>query len=117
MKNTIVVVLLSICPPIFADTKNFLCIDEFESLRDQKFSINYGSREISMQDKRKIFDVDFKQNLVSFKKSLSIRNLDSLISRQPEYFVYIFDINKMNLLVSVSSEPEKKYKFNCMKMG
>ena len=117
MKYIVLILFLSICPKIFADINNFLCIDEFESLRDQKFSINYGTKEILMQDERKIFDVDFNQNLVSFKKSLSIRNLDSLISRKPEYFIYLFNIKKMILLVAVSSEPEKKYEFNCKRMG
>ena len=97
----------------FADIKNVTCISEDNDLKNQSFYIDFDKKIISMQDQRKIFDIKFSNNLVGFKKSLSIRNLDSLISKKPKYFIYELDMVSMNLYVSVSSKQTEKFKYFC----
>ena len=97
----------------FADIKNVTCIAEDNDLKNQSFYIDFDKKIISMQDQRKIFDIKFSKNLVGFKKSLSIRNLDSLVSKKPKYFIYELDMESMNLYVSVSSKQTEKFKYFC----
>ncbi len=97
----------------FADTKNLVCIAEDENLSNQSFYVDFDKKIISMNDKRKIYDVEFSIDSVRFKKSLSIRNLDSLISKKPEHFIFELDLKSMNLYVSVSSSLKDKFKYSC----
>ena len=106
----IFLLFLSVC---FADIKNVVCVAEDENLLNQSFYVDHENKIISMKDGRKIFDVKFSTDLIRFKKSLSIRNLDALTSREPEYFIFELDIKSMNLFVSVSKKPADKYKYFC----
>ena len=106
----IFLLFLSVC---FADIKNVVCVADDGNLLNQSFYVDHENKIISMKDGRKIFDVKFSTDLIRFKKSLSIRNLDALTSREPEYFIFELDIKSMNLFVSVSKKPADKYKYFC----
>ena len=101
---------VSVC---FADIKNVVCFAEDKDLLNQSFYVDHEKKIISMKDDRKIFDVKFSNDSIKFKKSLSIRNLDTLTIRNPEHFIFELDIASMNLYVSISKKPGNKYKYIC----
>ena len=112
-KKTIIIIFIFFVTASFADTKKVVCMAEDKNLLNQSFYVNFEKKTISMRDKRKIFDIEFSNDFIRFKKLLSIRNLDSLTSKKPEYFIFELDINSMNLYVSVSTKPVDRYKYYC----
>ena len=113
LKKITTIIFIFFVTASFADTKKVVCIAEDKNLSNQSFYVNFEKKTISMRDKRKIFDIEFSNDFIRFKKLLSIRNLDSLISKKPEYFIFELDIKSMNLDVSVSTKPVDRYKYYC----
>tara|TARA_A100001011_G_C13925327_1_gene680903 strand:+ start:57 stop:404 length:348 start_codon:yes stop_codon:yes gene_type:complete len=97
----------------FAFEKNFLCKSEDKDLVDQKFSVNFKKKTVEMSDERKIFEIKINKDEIGFKKAFSIRNLDSLTSKNPKFFSYNLNLNSYVLEIFISSTPTEKYLFSC----
>lgn len=104
---------LTLCSNTYAKSDEFFCTPFDKSLIDQSFSIDIRNKKVKMNDQRKIFDIIFSPLKIEFKKSLSIRNIDSLTSKKKEYFIYKFDKKSLNLDVSISSNLEKIFSYTC----
>ena len=113
LKKITAIIFIFFVTASFADTKKVVCVAEDKNLLNQRIYVNFEKKTISMRDKRKIFDIEFSNDFIRFKKLLSIRNLDSLISKKPDYFIFELDIESMNLYVSVSTKPVDRYKYYC----
>ena len=98
---------------VTADEVSLICKPEDTSLADQKFKVEFITKKIKMGDDRKIYDVEFSNDTLLFKRALSIRNLDILVTKEPEFFVYMFDKKSMQLSVHLSSNVEKPFDFKC----
>ena len=102
-------------PFIHATQLKIVCQPEKSGLAEQVLFIDKKKKFIKMKDDRKIFDVQFLANSIVFKRALSIRNLDSLISRTSEHFTYRLTNNFEKLVVVISTQPKHRFKATCIK--
>ena len=100
-------------PFIHAAELKIVCQPEKSGLAEQVLFVDKKKKLIKMEDDRKIFDVQFLANSIVFKRALSIRNLDSLISRTSEHFTYRLTNNFEKLEVFISNQPEQIFKYTC----
>ena len=109
----IFIISFSLYSTSFAALNEFICTSSDKKLLNQTFSVDTKNKKVQMNDQRKIFDVIFSPLKIEFKKSLSIRNIDSLTSKKKEYFVYKFDKSSLNLKVSLSRDLKKIFSYTC----
>ena len=100
-------------PLAHATQLKVICQPEKSGLAEQVLFVDKEKKLIKMQDDRKIFDVQFLTNSIVFKRALSIRNLDSLISRTSEHFTYRLTNNFEKLEVFISNQPEQIFEYIC----
>ena len=113
---TIIKFIFFLCflsPFIHASELKIVCQPEKPDLAEQVLFVDKKKKLIKMKDDRKIFDVQFLANSIVFKRALSIRNLDSLISRTSEHFTYRLTNNFEKLEVFISNQPEQIFKYTC----
>ena len=100
-------------PFIHAAELKIVCQPEKPDLAEQVLFVDKKKKLMKMKDDRKIFDVQFLADSIVFKRALSIRNLDSLISRTSEHFTYSLTNNFEKLEVFISNQPEQIFKYIC----
>jgi len=100
-------------PLIHAAQLKIVCQPEKPGLAEQVLFVDKKKKLIKMKDDRKIFDVQFLANSIVFKRALSIRNLDSLISRTSEHFTYRLTNNFEKLEVFISNQPGQIFNYTC----
>ena len=113
---TVIQLIFFLCfssPLIQAAQLKIVCQPEKPDLSQQVLFVDKKKELIKMKDDRKIFDVQFLANSIVFKRALSIRNLDSLISRTSEHFTYRLTNNFKKLEVFISNQPERIFKYTC----
>ncbi|RZP21348.1 MAG: hypothetical protein EVA26_06705 [Burkholderiaceae bacterium] len=98
---------------VHAAELKIVCQPEKPGLAEQVLFVDKKKKLIKMKDDRKIFDVQFLGNSIVFKRALSIRNLDSLVSRTSEHFTYRLTNNLEILEVFISNQPEQIFKYIC----
>ena len=99
---------------LFAVEKKYLCSSSDNDLDDILLTVNYAEQTIDLGDERKIYDIDFFKYKIHFKKLLSVRPLDFVLSKTPDYFFYNFDIKTSKLDVSLNRDLNKKFNYSCI---
>ena len=114
MKIILPIFILFTCFQLFATEKKYLCSPNNKDLDNILLIINYEKQMIDLGDERKIYDVNFSKNKINFKKLLSVRPLDFVLSKTPDHFVYSFDLETLKLDASLNSNQNKKFNYSCI---